>query len=98
MQTVAVEVEETAGGRFRVKTDEAGMPIIRSLRAVNAYMGTFFPSQYVFHPNEASADLFARIVAYDALGAKEEVPEDHRQRLEMGFAPIREWFTDKLGR
>lgn len=98
MEQVAVDVEALEGGKgFRVKTDEAGDPVTRPLHEVEAYMRTFHPSSYVYHPNEASADLLARLVAYDALGAKEDVPPDQLPAVEAALKPLREWFATNLG-
>jgi hypothetical protein len=97
MQSIAVAVETDDGGGFRVKTDESGAPVTRPLAQSAEYMKVFFPSDYVYHPNEASADLFARVVAYDSLGADVEVPDEQRERVEAGLKPVREWFAEKLG-
>ena len=98
MQSIAVEVESRDGGGFRVKTNETGTPLIRPLSQSKEYMKTFFPSEYVYHPNEASADLFARVVLHDSLGADADVPEERRERVEAGLKPIREWFANNLGK
>lgn len=99
MQSIAVAVEaREGGGGFRVKTDETGAPVIRPLTQSKEYMKAFYPSEYVYHPNEASADLFARLVLHDSFGADADVPEERRERVEAGLKPIREWFAKKLGK
>jgi hypothetical protein len=98
MQSIAVAIGAREGGGFRLKTDETGAPAIRPLEQSKEYMKAFYPSEYVYHPNEASADLFARLVLHDSFGADAEVPDERRERVEAGLKPIRGWFAKSLGK
>jgi hypothetical protein len=95
MQQAATTVEEVPGGkRFRLKAAE---PELVPLEQFEDYMKSFFPTAYSYHPNEASADLFATLVSYDSLGEKDSVPEEQREKFDAALAPLREWFREHLG-
>jgi len=100
MQMVAVMLEPAGeDGAFRPKIAPNGNPMMDGLMNFPQFTARFAPSQSAFHPNEASADLFAHIaVIEDILPSR--APEEAKAALEKGkaaFKPTREWFEKILG-
>jgi hypothetical protein len=93
MQQAAVDVAPADGKRFKL---EAGEPELVPLESVEGFMEAYFPTAYCYHPNEASADLFATLVSFDAFGAREAVPEDQRDRFDAALEPLRKWVREHL--
>jgi hypothetical protein len=86
-QMAAVELEEEAGA-LRVKAGKDGTPEVGELLEVGAYTRVFAGSTYIYHPAEAAADLFAKIIAADLLGAP----------VNPKLEPVRTWFRENLRR
>lgn len=55
---------------FRVEQSPDGRPKYSELLSVRAYRDFFGPSTNIYHPHEASADLFAKLVLYDTYRSK----------------------------
>lgn len=94
-RTIAVQVERTDDG-FRVRVGADGKPLFRDLWQEPDYMRAFAPSTYVFHPNEAAADLFARIVTFEALRDGGAPPRGDLWQPQENLAPLLEWFRKNL--
>jgi hypothetical protein len=97
MEMVAAAVDQAPGGNeFRLKTDDNGAPELMPLDSVDAYMATFHPTHYAFHPNEAAAALLERLVAFDSLGGMHDAAADESQKTEAALKPVRAWFREHL--
>lgn len=92
---VAIAVEPVDAG-FRVRVGTGGRPLVKDARQVREYCDRFPPSTSIYHPAEAAADAFTRIVAYDAFAPKDRLPQDWVQRVEEVYAPLRRWFRENL--
>jgi hypothetical protein len=92
---VAIAVEPVDAG-FRVRVGTDGRPLTKDARRVREYCDRFPPSTSIYHPAEAAADAFTRIVAYDAFAPKDRLPQDWVQRVEEVYAPLRRWFRENL--
>ena len=93
VRTVAVELEPLENGEFRVKSAPNGRFISHSLMSELRYVEHFRPAWEIFHPNEASADLFARMIATQNIPGNP--PEEAREGLEMArklLKPLQEQF------
>jgi len=96
-QMLAVTVEKN-GDTFFVKPGGGGRPAAHDLTADTAYCAMFGGSDNIYHPHEASADLFAKLLMLDQFMEKNSLPENSRQRIEKTFAPLRKWFRENLAR
>ncbi|HXE51675.1 MAG TPA: hypothetical protein VN541_01625, partial [Tepidisphaeraceae bacterium] len=99
MRFVAIDLEPTGDGAFRVKLDASEQPIMQDLATLSDYSHRFLPSHSVYHPNEIAADLLARIVlAEDVLPGKAP-PEANSAFAEARqvFKPLQERFEQVLG-
>lgn len=97
MRMVAVDIEPAKGNGFKVKSDSAGKPQMRDLMQEAQYVQVFAPSMNIYHPNEAEADLFARITIIENL-LPSKTPEDaeRARRFKEHFAPLMEAFHNAL--
>jgi hypothetical protein len=92
MELVGVEVRPEDEG-FVVVTTDKGKVQARFLQAIPAYMKAFGSSRHGYHPNEASADLMTRVVAFDHF-----IPERLRRATESKrLAPFRKLFAEHFG-
>lgn len=89
LKMVAVGLHAIENG-FRIKMQDSSKPDYQPLHAVEKYMRTFAPSRYNFHPNEASADLFSKMVVADAFES------GRASKPESGFSKVRDWFEKNL--
>ena len=55
-----------AGDGFRVQQSADGRPKYSELMSVRAYREVFPQSTNIYHPHEAAADLFAKLVLFDS--------------------------------
>jgi hypothetical protein len=81
MRMIAVELEPSQNGVFKVKTVPNGLLVYRGLMREQRYVAVFRPSREIFHPNECSADLFSRIIATQNIPGNP--PEEAREGLAM---------------
>ena len=79
------------GESYRVERDEAGHPKYSDLLSVRDYCRVLSPSTNIYHPHEAAADLFAKLVVYDTYRSK-RLGASQRAAEEKTFGPLREWF------
>jgi hypothetical protein len=79
------------GDGYRVELDGDGRPKYSELLSVRDYRSVFSPSTNIYHPNEAAADLFAKLVLYDAYRS-DRMGASQRAAEEKTFGPLREWF------
>ena len=92
---LAVSVVEERGG-FRVQQEEDGRPVMQALVDIRPYRALFPPTTNIFHPNEASASLFAMLVVVDHFTPK-ALPEARKARLEAAvLGPLRTWARRNL--
>ena len=79
-------------GAFTVVTTAEGKPVYVNLMSVPEYARLYVGSHNIYHPNESAADLFAKIVIFDALVNKAAIPEKRLAAIEANVAPLRTWF------
>ncbi len=85
-----------AGDGFRVQQSADGRPKYSELLSVRAYREVFPQSTNIYHPHEASADLFAKLVVFDSyLSARMDAAQ--RAEKEKSFGPLRDWFRKTFG-
>jgi hypothetical protein len=84
------------GNGFRVEQTADRRPKYSQLLSVRAYRQVFGESTNIYHPHEAAADLFARLVVFDSpLSAR--MSEAQRAAGEKTYGPLRSWFRKNLG-
>ena len=66
------------------------------LLSVRAYCEVFPLSTNIYHPHEAAADLFAKLVLFDSYTSA-RMDAAQRAVKEKSFAPLRDWFRRDLG-
>jgi hypothetical protein len=84
------------GDNFRVEQTAEHEPKYSELLSVREYRKVFPQSTNIYHPNEASADLFARLVLFDAYRSA-SMDEARRAEAEKSFGPLRAWFRKNFG-
>ena len=62
------------GDEFRVEQSLDGRPKYSELMSVRAYREVFPQSTNIYHPHEASADLFAKLVVFDSYSSARWTP------------------------
>ena len=97
MQQAVADVEPAGEKRFRVKASNGAAPQLAALESIDRFMDAFHPTQYCYHPNEASADLFATIASHDAFGPRDDAAAERREKLDATLDPLRKWFREHLG-
>jgi hypothetical protein len=97
MRMIAVELEATGENTYKAKVAPNGKPIMRDLISVADYVSVFSPSRNIYHPNEAAADLFARIVIGNSVlpGHLPRRDEEKLKESMNGLTPLKDWF-DKI--
>ena len=86
-----------SGDGFRVEQSLGGRPKYSELLSVRAYREVFPQSTNIYHPHEAAADLFAKLVVFDSYSAA-RMDAAQRAEKEKSFGPLREWFRKNLGK
>jgi hypothetical protein len=91
---IAVELEPTGQDAFKVKVAPSGRLVERGLMNEVRYMSRLSPSRSPYHPNEASADLFARVIIAENLpGHPPDEAKDALEKAKVLFKPLQEWFA-----
>ena len=85
-----------AGDGFRVQQSLNGRPKYSELLSVRAYCEVFPQSTNIYHPHEAAADLFAKLVVFDSY-ASVRMDAAKRAKQEKTFGPLRDWFRKNFG-
>jgi hypothetical protein len=82
------------GEGYRVERGDDGRPKYSDLLSVRDFCRVLSPSTNIYHPHEAAADLFAKLVLFDEYGPRRSRLAGTAQRAaeEKTFAPLREWF------
>jgi len=88
---IAVSLRKDGDG-FVIVRDEEGVPVHEYLMFVPEFRALFPYSENIYHPDEASADEFAKLVMWDHFVPTIQVPEEERERAERHFDVLREWF------
>ena len=86
-----------AGDGYRVEQSPDGRPEYSELMSVRAYREVFPQSTNIYHPHEAAADLFAKLVLFDSYTSARLDPAERAQK-EKSFGPLRDWFRKNLGK
>ena len=85
-----------AGDGFRVQQLPDGRPNYSELMSVRAYREVFPQSTNIYHPHEAAADLFAKLVVFDSYSSA-RMDAAERAKQEKTFGPLRDWFRKNFG-
>lgn len=83
------------GDGYRVEQSSDGRPKYSDLLSVREYRRVFGPSTNIYHPHEAAADLFAKLVLFDTYRSN-WLDASRRAAQEKTFGPLREWFRKSL--
>ena len=84
------------GDGFRVQQSADGRPKYSELLSVRAYREVFPQSTNIYHPHEAAADLFAKLVLFDSYSSA-RMDAAQRAEKEKSFGPLRDWFRKNFG-
>jgi hypothetical protein len=91
----AVSVTEAPDG-FTVVRAADGRPEYADLMTVREYAGLYAGSSNIYHPNESAADLFAKVVLFDAFADRTRIPAARLTAIEQRLGPLRAWFKANL--
>jgi hypothetical protein len=95
MTFIALDLEPTDSNAaepesFKVKSDVSDEPVREPLAGVGAYVRAVRTRHSLYHPNEAAADLMARLVIAEALG--QGAVTDAKD-----MEPVRAWAKETFG-
>ena len=79
-------------GAFTVVTTAEGKPDYVDLMSVPEYARIYVGSHNIYHPNESAADLFAKIVLFDAFAERGKIPANRLAVIDARMNPLRAWF------
>jgi hypothetical protein len=98
MQMVAIDLEAMGDNSFKAKVGAGGKPVMKELMSVAEYVSVFRPSRNIYHPNEAAADLFAKIVVINKVVPGNLPPERQAglQKMSDELKPLDDWFKKIL--
>jgi hypothetical protein len=80
--------------RFALQVDGAGNPVLQDLRLAPEFRALFPLSTNIYHPDEASADMFGMIVIWDSFLPANAVPTEKRRGVEKHLTSLRQWFSE----
>ena len=84
------------GEGYRAELDGDGRPKYSDLLSVRDFCRVLSPSTNIYHPHEAAADLFAKLVLFDAYRSQ-RLGASQRAKEEKTFGPLRVYFRKKFG-
>ncbi len=90
---LAISLRKTTQG-FAVEVAADGKPAAQDLLLVPEVRALFPLTSSSYHPNEASADLFGKLVVFDAFMAKASMPPANKQAIDKHLGPLRKWFQE----
>ncbi len=94
---LAISLQRTTRG-LQVKVDAKGKPVYAELPLVPEFNAIFPMSNNIYHPNEAAADMFAKLIIYDHFLPDVDLPADRKKQIEITLGPLRAWFKANLGK
>ena len=92
---IAVELVKS-DGHFRTRVAKDGKPVFRNLLEVPEYRKVFPSTGNIYHPNEACASVFARIVMADPFTPKDNTAQARTEKINREPAHLRKWFAENL--
>lgn len=92
---LGISLDQTAKG-FRVLTAKNGVPVATDLKRIPEYRALFPTTTSVYHPEEASAAVFAQIVIWDEFVPKIKTSPAATERSEKAFGALRKWMNANL--
>ncbi len=92
---IAVELVKS-DGHFRPKLADDDRPVFRNLFEVPEYREVFPSTGNIYHPNEACASMFARIVMADSFTPKDNTAQARTEKINRELAHLRKWFAENL--
>ena len=93
-QMLGIELKKTEKG-YAVKEGTDGVPQSKPLMNIMAYRRILPFSTNIYHPDEMSADAFAKLIMVDHFYPAPPNPQQ-KARMEHAFAPLRTWFKKNL--
>lgn len=92
---MAISLEKTAEG-FAVQVSDKGKPVSRDLMRVPEFRVLFPMSTNIYHPGEASADMFGKIVVFDNFVPKTGWTPARVRAIDKHLAPLGKWFAANM--
>lgn len=94
-QMIAITLRKTEEG-FAVQLTEDGKPVSTNLLSVLQFKELFPLSLNIYHPDEASADMFAQLVIFDSFVPPTLLQPAQMSKINKHLAPLRKWFKENL--
>ncbi len=92
---LAISLEKT-GETFQVQVDKEQKPVSSNLLLTPEFHAIFPMSTNIYHPDEASADMFAKLVMIDHFMPKEMLVQIQDEKAKECLVPLRKWFYENL--
>jgi hypothetical protein len=90
MRAISVTKESN---KFAVQMGDDDKPAFQDLRMTPEFRELFPLSSNIYHPDEASADMFGMLIITDNFIPAEIFPIERKHEMEKHLAPLRSWFT-----
>jgi len=85
------------GFNMQPQPDKDGKPVSQNLLAVKEYRDAFLSlSTNIYHPEEASADIFAKTIMMDYLYSSGKIPQANYDKIEKLIGNLRSWLKENM--
>lgn len=88
---IAVSVNKQDNG-FVVQAADNGKPELQPLMRVPEFRKLFPLSSNIYHPNEASADMFGKMIVFDNFIPAAALAPAVKNKIDTLLTPSRQWF------
>jgi hypothetical protein len=92
---LAISLQKSEAG-FSVELADDERPAAQDLKSVPQFRELFPLSSNIYHPNEASADMFAKVVIFDSYMPQANPLSAQMSDVDKHLAPLRKWFKENL--
>jgi len=79
---------------FTVKLTEDNKPVFTDLQQTPAFRALFPLTSDIYHPDEASADMFGTLILFDSFIPEGTLPLPKKNAMERQLAPLRKWLIN----
>ncbi len=93
---IGISLEKSADG-FSVKPqpEQAGKPLSKDLMSIKEYTDIYQNlTTDIYHPEEASADIFAKMIIFDYLYSTGKISKENYEKTDPIISKLRSWFKD----
>jgi len=92
---LAISLRKTKKG-FAVQLAKDGKPVSKHMQSVPQFRALFPLSSNIYHPDEASGDMFGKMVIFDSFVPQSALQPAQITEVNKHLAPLRKWFKREL--